>query len=552
MKILSIYPNADGYGRIPTGLAIIMTVLENAGHTMDLFDTTFLHDANHDNDTRERAKLVKAVEEYVGPQLTSCDGMPVLAYESLSQDAVDELVREKLKASNPDVVLMSIVEDNYNWADRILRVIKDVRRSTPVIVGGPTPSAAPDILIENPNIDYLVQGEGEEAAVELCDLLERGLSVEGVRNLWFKKDGRVRYTPLRPFINLDTLPHQRVDLWDRRHFYKPYDGKIYWTGYFEMSRGCPYLCTYCVNHTIQRSLKDAGKYFRRKTPSVAVKEIKAHKEKYGLRRIVFCDDNFLLMPGPAFKEWGEEFKDAWLSEINLPYWITTSADFIHPETLQLLAETGCDGIGLGVEAGGEWFKRNILKRRLTNQRTVDIFRMVHDYGIRSTANIMMGFPGEYEEDVFESIKLIRRIQPKSFDVSLVAPYVGTDIHTACVKLGLIDTFDKPGFRGMSTEISFRQYSTIRNPHLSRERVSELYDTFVDYVSGAREIPPEYLAPAPGADDTAPPRGDMSRDVADVIKGIKPPQIRHDEVLGEELGDGVVSLQGLRSAKVATV
>lgn len=34
MKALAIYPNADGYGRIPTGLAIIMTCLKNAGHEM--------------------------------------------------------------------------------------------------------------------------------------------------------------------------------------------------------------------------------------------------------------------------------------------------------------------------------------------------------------------------------------------------------------------------------------------------------------------------------------------------------------------------------------
>ena len=90
--------------------------------------------------------------------------------------------------------------------------------------------------------------------------------------------------------------------------------------------------------------------------------------------------------------------------------------------------------------------------------------MLHEVRIRTTANIMMGFPGESEEDVFESIKLIRYLEPKSYDVSLVAPYVGTDIHRVATELKLIDTFDKPGFRGMATEISFRRYSTINNPN----------------------------------------------------------------------------------------
>ncbi|OGQ46293.1 MAG: hypothetical protein A3H42_04535 [Deltaproteobacteria bacterium RIFCSPLOWO2_02_FULL_46_8] len=538
MKIFSIYPNAEGYGRIPTGLAIIMTVLKNAGHEVDLFDTTFLQNSNHDNDVRERSGLAKKVEATVGPDpttvndpvLTSCDGRPVLVYESLNEDQVDDLLRERLKLFQPDVVIMSIVEDNYNWADRLLHIVKEFRQLIPVIIGGPTPSAAPHILIENPRIDYLVQGEGEEVVVELCDLLERGECVEQVRNLWYKKNGIVHHNPLRPFIKMDTVPVQNVELWDRRHFYKPYDGKLYWTGYFEMSRGCPYQCTYCVNHTIQKSLKEAGRYFRRKTPSLGLKEIKYHKEKYDLRRIVFCDDNFLMMPGPLFKQWSEEFKDVWLREINLPYWIATSADFISPETLQFLKDTGCDGIGLGVEAGGEWFKQKILKRNLTNKKTAEVFNMIHDYGIRTTANIMMGFPGEYEEDVFESIKLMKQIQPKSFSVSFVAPYVGTGIHTASVELGLIDTWDKPGFRGMSKEISFRQYTTIRNPYISPERTLELYDQFIRYVNGELPIPEKYLSSAPGANKEALDRGNMSQEVADIINR------KEDKTLGLKMED----------------
>ena len=525
MKILAIYPNADGYGRIPTGLAIIMTVLKNAAHEISLFDTTFLHHTSSDNDTRERAGLVKKIETVLGPDTpgseesieSNCDGSQVLHYESLTEEQIDDLLLQMLKEKRPDAVIMSLVEDNYNQADRLLHIVKKFEPSIPVVVGGPTPSAAPHILICNPLFDYLIQGEGEEAVVELFELLEKNQSIENVRNLWYKQNGVVKHNPLRPFINMDAVPIQDVELWDRRHFYKPYDGKLYWTGYFEMSRGCPFKCTYCVNHTIRKSLKEAGNYFRRKSPKVGLREVKYHKAKYGLKRIVFCDDNFLMMPSSAFQEWANEFKEIWQKEINLPYWITTSVDFIRPDTLQFLAETGCDGIGLGVEAGSEWFKRNILRRNLTNDQTVAAFEMIHSYGIRTTANIMMGYPGEYVEDIFESIKLMMRVKPKSFDVSLVAPYVGTDIHTACVKLGLIDVLDKPGFKGMSKEISFRQFSTINNPNISKEQISKLYYEFMDYVSGKIPIPPEYLASAPGADNNAPARGTLSKEVVDIMK-----------------------------------
>jgi hypothetical protein len=259
MKILAIYPNADGYGRVPTGLAIIMTVLKNAGHELSLFDTTFLHHYNKDNDTRERAGLVKKVETVLGPDTAGAEGSikysydrtQILHYESLTEEQIDDFLLQMLMEKRPDAVIMSLVEDNYNQAHRLLLVVKKFNPLMPVVVGGPTPSAAPDILIDNPLIDYLIQGEGEEAVVELFKFLEKDQNIEGVRNLWYKENGIVKHNPLRPFINMDAVPIQEVELWDRRHFLKPYDGKLYWTGYFEMSRGCPFKCTYCVNHAIQ-------------------------------------------------------------------------------------------------------------------------------------------------------------------------------------------------------------------------------------------------------------------------------------------------------------
>ena len=530
MKILAIYPNANGSGRIPTGLAIIMTMLQNAGHEMGLFDTTFLQGSNSDDDARLRANFIKGVESILvpdsalSPELSTCDGMPAIMYESLSEEEICERLLAKLKEFNPDTVIISIVEDNYKWADSLLHVVKTYNSSIPVIVGGPTPSAAPDVLIENPRIDFLVQGEGEGTVVELCDLLEHNSGAfESVRNLWYKVNGQVCNNPLRKFLDMDAVPVQNVELWDRRHFYKPYDGVLYWTGYFEMSRGCPYQCTYCVNHTIKRSLKPSGNYFRRKSPHAAIKEIKYHKDKYDLKRIVFCDDNFLLMSEQKFIRWSEEFKDAWMTEIDLPYWIATSVEFINPRTLQLLVDTGCDGIGLGVEAGGEWLRQNILKRRQANEYMKNAFDMIHDYGIRTTANIMMGIPGESEEDIFESVKLIQYIQPKSFSVSLVAPYIGTEIHSAAVKLGLIDVLDKPGFRGMSSDVSFRQHSTIRNSNISPERLAVLYDSFTDYVSGELQIPEKYRERLPLQGDLrGRNRNEASLTVADTISKLSKP------------------------------
>ncbi|MBH88977.1 MAG: hypothetical protein CMF71_01930 [Magnetovibrio sp.] len=504
MKILALYANTGGYGRIPTGLAIIITVLAKAGHKIELFDTTFLEASNHDNDLREEAGIVIPVP---------LDHM----YEGMSQKQIDKKFIEQLNLFSPELLIASIVEDNYPYAHHFLEIAKKNNPNLPVMVGGPTPSAAPHVMIENPNIDYLIQGEGEAAAVEICEYLEQGISPQAVANLWYKENGKVRNNPIRPFIEMDDLPIQNLEIWDQRHFYKPYDGKLYWTGYFEMSRGCPFLCTYCVNGTIQKSLRAAGKFFRRKHPEVAVREIKHHVENMNLERIVFCDDNFLLMPGKLAHEWGELFSKVWIKEINLPFWIATSAEFITKEAAQMLQKSGCDGVGLGVEAGGEWFRRHILKRNVDNERLAHSFSNLREAGIRSTANVMMGYPGESEEDIFDTVRLIQKINPDSYDVSIVAPYIGTGIHTVAAQLGFIELRTDPGFRGMATEISFRDHSTIHNPMISPERIIELHRTFSDYVNGKKAIPDNYIKASLKSTNWAPPKNDFRWKVAEAIK-----------------------------------
>lgn len=473
MRILALYPNVAGYNRIPTGLAIVMTVLSEAGHELDLFDATFLADSNHDNDTREKAGLVKPVQSGA-------------SYEGLSQTAMENLWQEKVRAFSPDAIIVTLVEDNYRFAHRLLRQAKAIAPAIVTIAGGATPSAAPETVIENPFIDYLIQGEG--ASVELCERLQRGLAPDDVRNLWYKRDGRPVSNPLRPFIDMDTLPIQELRWWDPRHLIKPYDGKVYRTGSFESSRGCPFRCTYCVNHTLQDTLRSAGRFFRRKSPANTVREIKRHIELYKLERVVFCDDNFLLMPPREFGAYAEEFTALWKADVGLPYWINTSADFIRPDTAAFLRESGCDGVGMGVEAGSEWFRRNVLRRTLSNDRLADAFHLLHDYDIRTTGNAMIGFPGEAEEDILDTARLMKWLQPKSMDASFVSPYIGTDIHRVAAKLGYIEVLDEPGFRGMATEISFRDRSTIRNPMIPADRLSELYLTFNDYATGARPLP----------------------------------------------------------------
>ena len=102
------------------------------------------------------------------------------------------------------------------------------------------------------------------------------------------------------------------------------------------------------------------------------------------------------------------------------------------------------------------------------------------------------------QDFFETVKLNKAIRAldenlTSFDVTFMAPYMGTVIHNIALEMNLIDAHDKSGFEGMSkANITMRHEPTMTNPCMTKERIMELYYDFASYVDGTKEIPEKYL------------------------------------------------------------
>ena len=118
--------------------------------------------------------------------------------------------------------------------------------------------------------------------------------------------------------------------------------------------------------------------------------------------------------------------------------------------------------------------------------SLDGFKMMAKHGIRSTCNVMIGFPGEHEADVFETIKLNKKIRAidkslTSCSMSFVAPYAGTVMHNISLDLGLIKIYDKLGYKGFCENITMRREPVITNPCMSKERIIQINADFTDYI-----------------------------------------------------------------------
>jgi len=492
MKILFLYPNFGGYGKMPIGMTLLMTILKNEGHQVELFDVTFIIEDHNFND--EEMERVGAVEE--------TDTTHLYNYHTYEQ--IDELLMSKLKSFSPDLVAASIVEDNYRYCDRLLKLTKSFDSKIPTIVGGSTPSIAASTVIENPYIDYLIKGEAEGPMSEFCSLMENNQDVTVTKSLWFKKNGETHHNELAELTNMDEVPFLDCSFWEDAHFIKAYDGKLYRQANIEMSRGCPQKCTYCINETWRNEFFETGsKLIRKKSVRRMIDEAKFLKEEHNLTMFAFADDNFLALTRDRMSE----FRDLWNAEVNLPFWLNTTLESVSDWRLQALADCGCAGIGIGLESGNEWVRNEILKRNTKNgnEILVETFELIRKFGIRSTANSMIGFPGETLADMFETVKLMKRVNPASYDITFVAPYIGTPIHELALERGLIDVDDQPGFLNMDLNIGFRRGSVIRNPYVSEKEMKHLVDNFFNYVTGRLPIPKEFREEAPGASLNAPIR-----------------------------------------------
>jgi len=341
-------------------------------------------------------------------------------------------IKKDILDIRPDLIGFSVLTNQYKYAIEIAKSIKSYL-DVPIIFGGIHPTMDPQGTMSEGSVDYLCIGEGEEA---LLELIQKG-NPKGIKNIGYRDGGNIIVEPLRPYIDITKLPFKDYDIFN---FQQMIDAKDGWVGLMA-SRGCPFRCTYCLNHKIMGLYKAQGHlpkhYLRRHSVDEMIKEVEYLLSHYkGIRMFIFDDDIFT-------------FDKAWLSEFSEKYKAVTDTGFVcnaharifDEDMARHLKEAGCRIVKFGLESGSEKIRRNVLNRYMSNKDIERAFDVAHKFGLHTSAFVMIGLPHEKKKDIMETIELLARIQPGRFRWSLFFPFIGTKAYEIAEHAGLID-FEK--------------------------------------------------------------------------------------------------------------
>lgn len=418
MRILFIYPESYLNIGIPGGIAVMSALLKQRGHKVDIFDTCFLKTKDYQN----------TEEVHGGVGLSDKGGVSVFkkteyTIEDLVADdpVVDlsEELQKKINQFKPDIIAMSCMTSTFDFACDLIR---SVNHKSIILVGGVHATIAYGDCLDQDCVDYAFVGEADKGIIDFVEALENNGDVTKIPGLAYKNSqGEYVNNRVGPRACLDDLPCPDWGLFDKRHLFRPFEGKIYQGSFYSQSRGCPMQCKYCVDPTESSITGGAAGYFRVQKPEITIAHLTELKEKYGATWYKFSDDTFLLPKVEHLKELAVGFK-----KLGIKFGCSVMINTITEEKVALAKEMGCVSMSIGIEAGNPKIRES-LNRRYSDEKLEKGIGWMHKYGIKVSSFNIIGCPGETRENVFETIELNRKLKVQSCNVYIMFPYPGTPI-----------------------------------------------------------------------------------------------------------------------------
>ncbi|MFC2069593.1 B12-binding domain-containing radical SAM protein [Chloroflexota bacterium] len=324
-----------------------------------------------------------------------------------------------VKQTKPMAVGIAYFTPLHSIVERTVSLIKEVDKDIKIVAGSYHPTFCPEDVMQNPDIDFVIRGEGEIPLLALVKELKKNKpKLETAPGIYYRDaDGQLHNNPGVELIsNLDELPFPARDL------VLNCDYDIYRSHSISSTRGCPYSCAFCAEKKLWN-----GKVRRRSVGSI-IEELKALKDTYSISVVNFVDGTFTYD-----REYLQTFCNEMINNnLNIEWGCTARYDNLDKDILQLMKRSGCYGLYLGLESGSNRMLKAMGKKETVEDIT-RVSEMVYSSGLTSITSILLGLPDEKKEDVEETLRLLKNFKTDFLDVNIYTPLAGSPLYDALSK-----------------------------------------------------------------------------------------------------------------------
>lgn len=349
---------------------------------------------------------------YIAASLAQHNIESVIAEMESSTSISDQSISDFIFKFKPALVGFAVYQANIRLAIQLAKLVKMCDPAIIVVLGGPQANFMPaEALLQMPDVDVIIRGEGEVVLPELVDCLDSRGDIGKVKGIAFRGDDGIYETASRSLTrNLDIFP-------------SPYQlGVFRWRDHsgaaMLTSRGCTYNCSFCY------------------TPRAFNRTIRAHSSKrvlddislcvkHKIRRFFFADPSFtfdkkrveVIMRGIIKKGW------------KIKIWCETRTDLIDEKLLRLMFFAGVKYIAYGLESVDPDVQK-ALNKRIDLHQFEKIVRLTQSLGIEAEVFTLYGLPGQTRQSCLQTLNFLQslgvNIKGNSAGQQLVL-FFGTDV-----------------------------------------------------------------------------------------------------------------------------
>lgn len=348
----------------------------------------------------------------------------------------------KLVKINFDILGMSGCDLSLDVLNYILPKLKKHKPKIKIIIGGGIVANKKIIQkIKKEYVDYIILDEGEYSILKVVESIKSKKLLKNSKTIKIDKQNKTLLVKSTKKTNLTKIPVPYFDIF-------PINSYVNNDLPISFSRGCIMRCAFCVDSPILSP-------FRTRKPQDVVNEMYNNYKKFNIRVYQVTD---LLINGDI--KFLNEFCDI-IIEKKLHFFWGGQAIIRKEMALNLLRKmriAGCTHLIFGVESFSDNI-RSLMRKGSTTTLVKKVIKNSKVAGIETRINLVVGFPGETKEDLNETIKTIRELQPyidyiNCLNICNVFPDTPLDFESS--KFRIINNKDKIGlFFKANTDIKER-------------------------------------------------------------------------------------------------